>query len=123
MKDPERCPKHKKTGNEKTLLKRKEHIIKCCLHFRRCQCGSSLSGLCTLNPPLGPPSTPAKKCRHTCLGGEFFLAISGNSKHFLFYKKTHQILFCFALKPPAKFHNPRTTPSGRKVTQEEERKK
>ena len=29
--------------------------------------GSSLPGLRTLDPPLGPPSTPAKIFWHTCL--------------------------------------------------------
>ena len=33
------------------------------------QWGSLLPGLCTLEPPLSPPSTPAKKCRCMCLGG------------------------------------------------------
>ena len=60
------------------------------------------------------------------------MAISGNSKHFLFKKKTNrsprlgggplnfgspELLFFSESKPHAKFHNPRTIPSGRKVIQ------
>ena len=49
----------------------------------------------------GPPSRPAEISDQS----------SGNSKHFVFFQHL------------PKFHNPRTTPSWRKVTQEEEREK
>ena len=39
------------------------------LDFRWRRWGSSFPGLCTLDPPLSPPSTPAEIFRHTCLGG------------------------------------------------------
>ena len=70
--------------------------------------GFSLTGLRKLDPPLGPPSTPAEFCWRTCLGeGQFW------GSPILFYPKSY--LFC-DLKLHAKFQNPRTTPSGRKVT-------
>ena len=54
------------------------------------------------------------------------MAISGNSKHFLF-KKTKQKIAPYwegggGPNPHAKFQNPRTIPSGRKVTGGEKKK-
>ena len=66
-------------------------------HWRRL--GSSLPGLCTLDPPLSPTSTPADIFRHTCLGAENclkvclinFLAKSEISKHFSFFSQKNTI--------------------------------
>ena len=69
--------------------------------------GSSLSGLRTLDPPLGPPSTRAKICQCTYL------------KKMLCLKSYY---FC-KLGSHAKFHNPMITTSGRKVTGPERRGK
>ena len=63
--------------------------------------GSSLLGLRTRDPPLGPPSTIAEIFRRTCLGGDGncltvflinFLAKSENSKHFSFFSQKKEIL-------------------------------
>ena len=64
--------------------------------------GSLLPGLHTLDPPLSPPSTLMETFWRTCLGWgvkklkQFlinFLAISGDSKHFLFLRQKNLIFF------------------------------
>ena len=88
-----------------------------------------LPGLFLVDPLLCPPSTPEVTFWSACLQGEGNFV--GQIKHFSFFQ--HKInkkrplavgppIFYpessfFALKPHAKFQNPRTTPFGRKVTQ------
>ena len=48
-------------------------------------------------------------------------ALFDDFKHFSFHKKNKKKITPCELKPHAKFQNPRTTPSGRKVTQVERR--
>jgi hypothetical protein len=78
----------------------------------------------SLNPLLSPPSTPAEFFQPTYLRGQAnnfgnflikVLDISCNSEHpqIIFHLKPY--FFC-KLKSHAKFENPKTPPSGRKVT-------
>ncbi len=101
--------------------------------------GSSLPGLRMLDPLFSPPSTPAEFFRCICsifspfqailkknvfFLGKFILKnitpIGEGGVPFFFYPKSY--FFC-DLKLCAKFHNPRTTPSGRKVCGTQERRK
>ena len=74
-----------------------------------------LLGLRTLDPPLGPLSTTEDIFSTHVWGGI-------NSKHFCLKRKSppqfsHLISYSFCeIKPHVKFQNPRTTPSGKKVT-------
>ena len=80
--------------------------------YRQRRRGSSLTGLRTLDPLLGPPSALAEFFRHMCLRG-------GGSRS-IFYPRSY--FFC-DLKLCAKFHNLRTTPSGKKVCGGEKKRK
>ena len=86
-----------RSGIECTSILDRSPVGGCCTKVPLVPWGSSLTGLYTLGPPLGPPSTLA----------EFVLP---------------QIIFFCDLKLDAKFHTPRTTPSGRKVCGTEKRK-
>jgi hypothetical protein len=72
-------------------------------YFRYCQWGHSLPGLCTLDPPLRPPSTLEVFFWRKCLGGGNklktflinFLAILGNFKHFSGFFRRKKTPICF----------------------------
>ena len=104
--------------------------------------GSSLLGLCTLDPLLSPPLTPAhRSARGEGEGKEIFSPFQVILSNFRLKKSkknkstsrsqegslilfSHPKSYFFGnLKPHAKFQNHTITPSGRKVSKAEERKK
>ena len=96
------------------IIRLDNFLIKCLINFPWCWCGLLLPGFAGLH--LSRSSTPAIFFRAFVLWGaglqfnKIFIIKSPTPNFILFY-----------LKPNAKFLNPRTNPSGRKVTWEKER--
>jgi hypothetical protein len=104
-------------------------------------------GLCTLDPALGPPSTPEEFIRRTCLQSQYQTSLPTPQKSYLKFRKLWKIshfvwqnkakcrgkgqlrfylgggikIFLW-IRSHAKLQNPKTTPCGRKVTQTERRR-